>query len=108
MEVSGWNYQDYLTYLYLFAAHEDYEVDREEKSWIISRVGREEYTKVNQQFSKNRETDHLEIIQHFGINYCSSNNEKRKVLKDLRNMFNSNGHFSSIEQVLLLGIGRLL
>lgn len=108
MDTTNWTYQDYLTYLFLYAAREDFEVDKEEIDWIVNRVGKKEYKKVLAVFETNLETEHLQIVQQFGKSYCRSEEQKQRVLDDLKDMFESDGRFSDIEQMLLLGIGKLL
>lgn len=108
METIDWTYNDYLTYLLLFAAREDYEVDKEEIDWIINRVGEEEYLKVNEIFKQHEETEHLEVIQNLGKEYCQDGDCKEKILADLKQLFISNGKFSDLEQVLFIGLRKLL
>ena len=105
---NNWNYDDYLTYFLLFAANEDYEVEQEEIEFIIDRVGEEEYSKVKKIYSKNQETDHLEIINEFKIQHCLNGDCKEKVLFDLKALFHSDGRFSGLEQALYVGLKKLL
>ncbi|TSA27606.1 MAG: TerB family tellurite resistance protein [Bacteroidetes bacterium] len=105
---SDWTYNQFLAYLLLYAAHADTKLTDEEKEVIFSRTGTHNYHAVKTHFGHANDYERLQVILGFRDSYFPDEHSRKKLLKNLHELFLSDYEFSAAEQGFLLGIKRVL
>src|SRR5690606_24550133 len=108
MDYKDWTYDDFITYLLIYASHADFIVTREEVRRIITETGRSEYNKINRIFEKQSDAEKAEVIAFFGMNHCTTNEELNSVLEQLQDLLFSDDSYKTEEQGFLFGVKKLL
>lgn len=108
MDYKDWTYDDFITYLLIYASHADFIVTREEVRRIITETGRSEYNKINRIFEKQSDAEKAEAIAFFGMNHCTTNEELNSVLEQLQNLLFSDDSYKTEEQAFFFGVKKLL
>ncbi len=101
-----WTQNEFLAYLLLFAAHADNIFKAEEKRHIQSIIEPKVYTKMLAEFSKDNGYVQVQKI----MNFQKENDffSIDTIVEQMKNLFDSDGEFHSMEQFTLGNIRRLL
>ena len=101
-----WTQDEFLAYLLLFAAHADNVFKVDEKKHIQSIIEPEVYAKMDAEYSKDNGYVQVQKIMH----YQKENDffSIETIVQEMKNLFNSDDHFHSMEQFTLSNIRRLL
>ncbi len=108
MDTTDWTYDDFIAYLLVFASMEDYEVTKEEEEYLISRLGEENYRKMQSLIDRSTVAEQMDTVSSLSKRYCTDRESCRKVLDDVKDLFMSNNEFSALEQTILIGLEKLI
>ena len=108
MQKSSWTYEDFLTYLMLYAANADLVINEEEKEMLFTKVSLEDYGHVHKIFEKENDYERLQTIKSFKDSYYNTTQAQEKLLRDLKDMFMADEEYNSIENAFFMGLKKVL
>lgn len=103
-----WNYNEFCTYLLIYASYADLEFSQAEKELILSKIDEESFKKIEAIYLEATDFRRLEIIlDHKGLYYPTAA-QKQELLAKINELFNVDGDYSKLEKNLNLFLERLL
>ena len=103
-----WNFEEFTTYLLLYAANTDMELSPEEEVMIKNRISDDSYTAIKSQFDQANDYQHIQtILQYKGL-YFPTEARARELMNMVKKVFMVDGHFSDLEQNSLRVLKRLI
>ncbi len=102
------NFEEFSTFLLLYAANADLEFTEDEREMIMSRVSKDTFEKVNQVFEEQSDFARLQtIIDYKGLHYPTV--ARREELMDMmRKLFEADGEYSTLEKNLMMFLDKLM
>lgn len=103
-----WNYDEFVTFLLLYASHADFEFSEEERALIKSKVSTDTYDKIEKEFHETSDFQRLQkIIDCKGLFYPTPA-RKNELMDIMQKLFEADGEYSSLEKTLKLFLEKLL
>lgn len=100
---------EFHTYLLLSAAHADLEeITDEERDFILRQVTDELYQKVKKIFDADSDMERIERIQENKALHASTEEELKKLLKEIRYFLSTDGKFTSAEEAYFIHMKHIL
>ena len=103
-----WTYKEFLAFVLLYAAKADFNVSKEEKQLLYSKVSKDEYRSIKKDYERWNDSKCLEKIKLFREDYFSSDEDLDSLLKDLKEMFLADEEYNSVENAIFIGLRRNL
>jgi uncharacterized membrane protein YebE (DUF533 family) len=97
IDLSHWEYEHFLTYLYLHAASADGEIQNEERALITERVGDGVYEETLEEFNKHTDLTHESVIAWLSNKFIVSDRHRKDLLQDFRSIIAADGVIDSEE-----------
>ncbi|MBT3302331.1 MAG: hypothetical protein HOD63_08530 [Bacteroidetes bacterium] len=107
-DTASWTYEDFLAFAMLYAANVDIDVASREKKLIIDKVGRDKYALASKCFNSCNDYERLQTILSLKSRFYPNEEEKEKVLRNIKELFLADGKFEQIEKSLLLSLRRFM
>lgn len=108
MDISNWTKDDYRTFVLLYAANVDGELQEEEMELIESLEGEKRVKEIHKIASKLSDYECLNLFENEREKYYPGEAGKEELLKELSTLFKSDGKFTQFEQVVLRNLKRVL
>lgn len=105
---TNWTHQELKGYMLLYCAHADFNVSPEEKEYIKSRVGAEEYKKIRREFDEDNDYQQIQKINSTIERLNYSKQEIDEAFKSIKDLFLSDGEMDILEQNIYRGLKHLL
>jgi hypothetical protein len=93
-----WNYNEFLTYILIYAAHADLEFSSEEREVIKSQIDHEKAAHLLEEFQQSSDYEKIQIIQAYKGLYYPTNERRDEILYRIRTLFESDGKFDVMER----------
>ncbi len=106
--VQDCSFEEFLTFLLIYASHADLDFSESERFAIIERVGEATFNKVDRHYTALGEYQRLEVILRFKERFYPDQVEKNRVLQLIKGQFYQDGELSKLESNLLEFLTRLL
>lgn len=103
-----WNYEEFRTYLLLYAANADLELSTTEEAMILSSISSDSYQKVKTIYDQTNDYEQLQTILKYKGLYFPTAEQARELLDLLVKMFNVDGNFSVLERNSLLLLKKMI
>jgi hypothetical protein len=95
-----WNYNEFCTYLLIYASYSDLDFSKAEKDHILTKIDEESFKKIEKVYLDSTEFQRLQIIMdHKGL-YYPTLPQKQELLGKMRELFDADGEYSTLEQNL--------
>jgi thiosulfate/3-mercaptopyruvate sulfurtransferase len=107
-DTTNWSYDDFLAFVLLYAANVNIDLASREKQLIIDKVGREKYAKASKCFASCNDYERLQTIISMKDRFYPTEQEKEKVLRNIKELFLADGKFDHLEKSLLLSLKRFM
>lgn len=101
MNNSNYSFNDFLTYLLIYAANVDAEYKSNEIEHIVHFYGDESFLKMSDVFDSHTDAESIEFLQELRKLFPNEDNFHQKVKTALIEVFKSDGEFSDIEKTSL-------
>ena len=101
-----WSKEEFLVYLLLYAAHADNKFTEEEKNYILSKIDKEGFQKIFEEFSVSNDYQHLQKIISYRKIYQF--HPPKKLLDEIQHLFLVDNDFHYLEKILYMGIRHVL
>ena len=108
MKSTDWIFDEFLAFLLIYASHVDFDFSDEEKEEIEKIVSKKIFDEVYAHFQTLTDYQALELILSYKDVYFSTDEEKETLFKEMHNLFNIDGDFSTLEKELLLFLKKLM
>ncbi len=108
MNTSNWIKDDYLAFALNYAAYVDGAISDEERDMIIEEVGGERAKKIQREGKKLSDYECLQILENERENHFPGEDGKKQLLDEISQLFNIDGNFSQLENVVIHQLNRLL
>ncbi|MDN3725050.1 hypothetical protein QRD02_11700 [Aequorivita sp. SDUM287046] len=103
-----WNHEELKAYILLYCAHADFNVSKEEKEYIKSRVGEEKYLKIRKEFEEDNDYQQIQKINAAIERFEYSKQEIDEAFHSIKKLFLIDGEMDILEQNLYRGLKHLL
>lgn len=103
-----WNFEEFTTYLLLYAANADMELSPEEVKLIKNRISEDAYQSIKQTFDEANDYQHIQTILEYKGLYFPTEARARELMNLVQQVFNIDGHFSQLEKNSLRVLKRLI
>ncbi len=102
------DYQEFLAYLFLYGASADLVIKENEIALILERVGKEKYERARELFEGKSDYERLQfILSHKSVHFPNEE-DKEKVLAQLKELFLADKDFSIMEQNIFRILQKIL
>jgi hypothetical protein len=103
-----WNFEEFTTFLLLYAANADMELSQEEEELIKNRISEESYEAIKSEFDQSNDYQQIQtILQYKGL-YFPTEARARELMTMVKDIFNVDGNFSNLEKSSLTVLKRLI
>ena len=102
------DHQEFLAYLFLYGASADLIIHKAEIDLILERVGKERYDKALELFEGKSDYERLQFILSHKADHFPNDEEKDKVLSQLKDVFYADKDFSTMEQNIFRILQKIL
>ncbi len=108
MNVEDWTYEDFKTYLFIYCSFADNIELPEERKLAIEKVGERKYNQIHKMIQEEDEdiVGINKIRNYIKLNRLNAD-QKDKLLEDVTEMFNSDGHYHKLEKRLFNSLDKI-
>lgn len=103
-----WNYEEFRTYLLLYAANADLEFAPEEEAAILKTISKESYEKVKRAYEHTNDYEHIQTILKYKGLYFPTAEQTKELLDLIVNMFQVDGNFSILERNCIMLLKKMM
>ena len=103
-----WNYEEFRTYLLLYAANADLEFTTTEEEMILKTISPSSYQKVKNVYDNTNDYEHIQTILKYKGLYFPTADQAKELLDLLVKMFNIDGNFSILERNCLMLLKKMI
>lgn len=103
-----WTHEELKGYMLLYCAHADFNVSKEEKEFIKSKVGEEKYHKIRKEFEDDNDYQQIQKINAAIERFEYSKEEIDEAFRSIKKLFLTDGEMDILEQNLYRGLKQLL
>ncbi len=108
MSHTDWDFNEFLAFFLIYAAHADIDFSDAEKEQIKKIVSPEKFEELWAIFNNMTDYQVLELIRSYKETYFSTPKEKDHLLDEMKNLFNVDGDYSILEKEFHLFLSKLL
>ena len=108
IDTTKWTYEEFLGFILLYAANADITIAEQEKKMIENKVGQEQFEKAKSWFNKSNDYERLQAILSLKPRFYPTEEEKKKIIKNIQEVFLADGKFDQVEKSLLLCLQRFM
>ncbi|MCQ2318021.1 MAG: hypothetical protein MJZ90_03765 [Bacteroidales bacterium] len=99
---------EFRTYCLLFAANADFNITKQEIIAIGAKIDPEDFVRVYNWFEADNDRERIETIQANKVKYVKNEEDKNKLLDELKEVFFADGVFDSVERSIFLMLKKFL
>ena len=103
-----WTYENFLTYLMIYAAHADFKITEEERKHILKKVDAQEYQEILKTFNSDGEFERSETVRVLGERFCNRPDIKCDIRTDLVKLFFADEDYNQLEKNFFISIKKIL
>lgn len=103
-----WNYEEFRTYLLLYAANADLEFTPTEEALILETISQSSFEKVKAVYDKTNDYMHIQTILKYKGLYFPTADQAKELLDLLVSMFKVDGSFSTLERNCLMMLKKMI
>lgn len=105
---TDWTRKEFKAYLLSFAANANYFESPEEKKLILSIVSQDQYDKIHKELDGDNDYQSIQKILYNIEKFNYSKDELQVLIKDIKNLFDSDGSFDILEDNMLHAFKKLI
>ncbi len=108
MITSNWTYEEFLTFVLLYAASIDSIISEEEIDLIKGKVGDSTYERVQKIFHQVPDYECIQVILSYEDQYFPTKEKQETLIRQMQEIFLSDERYSVMEQNLIMIFRKLL
>ncbi|MFT5165869.1 MAG: hypothetical protein ACI8P3_001100 [Saprospiraceae bacterium] len=93
----NWNFEEFTSYLLLYASNADLEITADEEALIHKRISESQYKSIRAEFDKASDYERIQHILSYKGLYFPTEDRARELMDLVISLFKVDGHFSSLE-----------
>lgn len=97
----NWTYDEFSTFAMLYAASVNADVEPEDEELIRQRVDEATFRKIKAAFSQCSDIKCIEILRAYHDKYMSDEASRRRLLDDVRKLFEADEKYTNFERELV-------
>ncbi|CAM3429447.1 hypothetical protein [Aequorivita lipolytica] len=105
---TDWSREELKAYILLYCANANFVETKEEKDFILSKVGEEKYQKIHKEFDDDNDYQQIQKIQHTVQRFEYSKDEIDRLFNNIKKMFLADGSIDIMEKNIYRGLKHLL
>lgn len=105
---TSWSHEELKTYILLYCAYANFVETKDEKAFIIDKVGEEMHAKMFKEFDMDNDYQRIQKIQNTVERANYSKEEMEGLFKNIKNMFLADGEIDILEENIFRGLTHLL
>jgi len=115
--IKDWDYRHYLAYMYVAVADSDYDISEEELKVLHDKLAptifdeanyQEMYKEVLDVYKHQNDNEVFNFLSELSKKHITSNDQKEKVLNDIHEIIDADGHESGTETIMFMSIRKVL
>lgn len=103
----NWSDKELKAYLLLYSAYADFNESENEKSLIISKVGKDNYQHIHDEIEQDNDYVRIQKIKNSVQQHKYSHDQIDRLIEEMKELFNVDGE-DILEQNLLIGLKHVL
>lgn len=103
-----WSYDEFLTFLLMYASAADFTISDEEKKMMTDKIGHERYNQIAKLFKNQSDYESLQTILFFEDKYYPRPEDKEIILQDLKKLLLADRDLTTLESNMLLIMKKIL
>jgi len=107
MKTIDWTRDELVAYILLFAANSDFKEDNNERDIIISKVDRETFQDIHDEFVNDNDYQGIKKIMTSLEQHNYSKKDIKILMADIKTLFFSDGEYNILERNMLKALKRL-
>lgn len=107
MKTIDWTRDELVAYILLFAANSDFKEDNKERNVILSKVDRETFQEIHDEFDSDNDYQGIKKIMVSLEQHNYSKDDIDMLLADIKILFFSDGEFNILERNMMKSLKRL-
>ena len=103
-----WNFEEFTTFLLLYASHADLDLSEEEEEKMKNRLNLESYNAIKEVYDNSSDYEIIQIIMSYKGVYFPTIDRTRELLDMIKKQFFADGEFSTLEKNAFRVLKKLL
>lgn len=103
-----WNFEEFRIYLLLEASHADMVFSKEEQEIITSKIDKDSYRKLYDEFTADSEYERIQKITEAAGFYCDTAEKKMELVENIKTIFEADGVVDQMERNLMLFLKKMI
>lgn len=103
-----WKRNELKAYILLYCANANYNESPEEVELIRAKVDKSRYQAIHAEFDEDNDYQSIQKIEAAIDRLDYAKSDINQLIVEMRELFNSDGHFDAAEKVLFLGLKKIL
>ena len=103
-----WNFQEFTTFLLLYAADADFVITPEEKDFILQRSNMQTFQKVWEEYKQMNDYEKIQTILAYKATHYPTVAQKNELMDLIKREFYADGDFSALERNVLITLDKLM
>ncbi|MEM7104784.1 MAG: hypothetical protein AAF502_16725 [Bacteroidota bacterium] len=105
---ASWTEKDFLAFALLCASNADMSISEDELKYIGEKIGDEHYRNAFRLFEDQSDYQNIQTIVELKKQFYPGEEGKVKLLGYLEELFQSDGQYSTMEQLMMRGLEKLI
>jgi hypothetical protein len=97
-QFENWTYEEYHTFVMLYAANSDGEISDKERDLITQESSAVTYAKIKSLFQACDDNQALDVIFSYSEKYCANQADRDRILADMQSIYQADSDFEQIEK----------
>ena len=97
----NWNYEEFLTFVMIYASNVDLDFSDQEKNKIKLKISKPTFDKMFNEFDKRSDFESLQTILSYKDLYYPTTDRKLELLKSIKMIFFADGEYTPMEKELM-------
>ena len=105
---SNWTKEDFIIYTLIYFANADYVEEKLELDYIKSKINTSNLESLKEEYSKDNDYTSIQKIYAYIEEHDYTDEDKDKLIEDIKALFWSDGKYDSLEYNLMLGLKKII
>ena len=102
------SYEDYKSFIMICAASSDFNISEEEHEFIVQSIPEKRYQVLKRMAERCSDFECVNIISEHKTIYIKNSEQKKELMKEILELFNSDHNFSTLERNMLIALKKIL
>ena len=105
---TNWTKEDFIIYTLIYCANADYVEEKLELDFIKTKINTSNLENLKAEFSEDNDYASIEKIYDYIKLHNYTQEDKQKLLEDIKALFMSDGNYDTLEYNMMLGLKKIL